>query len=240
MIVVPVHATVIAYTYRPRWKAFLLTLPIPFTVASLALGRQVDATNMIGLVCLLAFTHAVRLLHYRLHVPIVAAIAISAAGYCGLASVIAPIVPETWTAFWISSTIVLVLGALLCRYTPHRVEPGHRSPLPIWIKFPIIAAVVAGLIAAKSGLRGFMPLFPMVGVITAYEARHCLWTISRQIPVILVTFVPAMTAIRIAQEFVELPAALGVGWVVFLATLIPVTRAMWNREGIISPARPRE
>ena len=235
MIAVPVHVTVIAYTYRPRWKAFILTLPIPFTTASLALGRQVDATNMIALLFLLAFVHAIRLLHCRFRIPIVAAIAICAAGYCGLASLIAPLVSETWTAFWIATAVVFVLGIILYRYTPHRIEPGHRSPLPIWIKFPIIAAVIAGLIAAKSVLRGFMPLFPMAGVVTVYEARHCLWTISRQIPVILITYVPTMTAIRIAQEFVGLPAALGVGWVVFLATLIPLTRAMWKRDKASAP-----
>ena len=68
-------------------------------------------------------------------------------------------------------------------------------------------------------------MFPMVGTIAAYEARHSLWTISRQIPVLMVTAGPIMAAMWLAQHFLHasIPVSLLVGWGIFLAIMIPVT-----------------
>src|SRR5574340_788453 len=79
---VSVQATVMSYLYAPRWKAFVFMLPIPFTFASLAVGRPIDASNPAGLVLLLAFVLGVRLLHVNQRLPILVAIALAALGYC--------------------------------------------------------------------------------------------------------------------------------------------------------------
>jgi hypothetical protein len=50
--VVSPQVALMAYLHHPRWKAFVLSLPLPFSVASLAVGRPVDATNIIGLILL--------------------------------------------------------------------------------------------------------------------------------------------------------------------------------------------
>ena len=39
----------------------------------------------------------------------------------------------------------------------------------------------------------------MVGVIAAYEARNCLWTISRAIPAALLTLLPMAVTIRLPR-----------------------------------------
>jgi hypothetical protein len=201
----------------------MLTLPIPFSIAVLAVGRRVDATNVLGLVLLLIFTHGVRLLHYNLRVPIVLSITISAACYCIVGSALARVVPGNSTAFWIAVVFALVLAVIFYRYSVDSEEEGHRSPCPVWIKLPVVASVVIGLVIIKMSLHGFTTVFPMVGVIAAYEARKCLRTISRQIPVVMITMIPLMVVCRLAQPTLGPILALAIGWVVFLAALYPFT-----------------
>jgi len=52
IVVVSITGTFAAYIPHPKWKAFLLLIPIPFTLAVLALGRPIDATNMSALLVL--------------------------------------------------------------------------------------------------------------------------------------------------------------------------------------------
>ena len=90
--------------------------------------------------------------------------------------------PDHDAAFWLAASGCALLGAGLLWRLPQRDEPGHRSPLPVYLKVPIILMVVATLILIKGWLRGFVTVFPMVGVIAAYEARNSLWTMVCQIP----------------------------------------------------------
>ena len=77
----------------------MLLIPLPFTVAALAVGRPSDATNVWGLVLLYCFTHAVRLLHYRLRVPIIPAIVAAALGYCVLGAAAARLLAHKEAAY---------------------------------------------------------------------------------------------------------------------------------------------
>lgn len=228
-------STAIAYLHAPRWKALLLSLPVPFSLITLSLaqteGRLIEATQVVGLVFLLLYTHGVRWLHCGARMPIVAAILLSAAGYCVGATLLAPVIPRGAAAFWLAAACGLALALGLAFGTQPRDEPGHRSPLPVWIKLPIIAGVIVFLVVIKKLLLGFMALFPMVGLITAYEARHSLWTISRQIPIFMAPMICMMAAIRLAQEPWGIGWALLIGWAVFLAILVPVTLAQHARCG---------
>jgi len=109
-----------------------------------------------------------------------------------------------------------------------RDEPGHRSPLPVWIKLPVIMAVTLSLVLVKNQLRGFVTVFPMVGVIAVYEMRHSLWTTCRQIAVLMIALIPMLIVLRLSQDRLGLGGALPLGWVVFLAVLIPMTRKQIN------------
>ena len=88
-----------------------------------------------------------------------------------------------------------------------------------------ILGVVAVIVLLKQLLGGFMALFPMVGTIAAYEARQSLWTIGRQIPILMTTAGPMMAAMWLAQHFLHasVPVSLLAGWGIFLAIMIPVT-----------------
>lgn len=223
VLAVSVQATVLAYLYHPKWKALILSLPIPSTLAVLSLGSPINATNVLALVVLFIYTHGVRLLHQKLCLPIIPAIVLSALGYCLIGSVIVKILPDTDVTFWIASAGVLCLAVLFYIILPHRDEPGHRSPLPIWIKLPIIVVVVLFLVIVKNILQGFMTLFPMVGVVASYEARHSLWTIGRQIPVIMLTMTPMLIVCRLTQQSIGLGFSLALAWAVFLIILISFT-----------------
>lgn len=220
LAVVPVQATAIAYLHAPGHKALVLTLPVPFTIATLAVGKPVNATNVLGLLLLLAFTHGVNYFHNRLRVPIMVSIVACALAYCAAGAALVPVVPKSSAAFWTMAGGVFIVALWAYAKTPHRVEPGHRSPMPVWTKFPIVFGVVLGLVAMKSILAGFMTLFPMLGVITAYEARHSLWTICRQVPVIMLTILPMLVVIHVSGPYVGLAIGLVAGWIVFLGLLV--------------------
>ena len=104
--------------------------------------------------------------------------------------------------------------------------------MPVWQKLPIIVGVILCLVVLKNELQGFMTVFPIVGVIAAYESRHSLWTIVRQIPVFMLTAVPMMCAIHLAQPMIGLGLSMIAGWVVFLAVFLPITRGTWGKADV--------
>ncbi len=228
LLSVSVQATLVAYARTPRTKALLITFPIPTTFAYLALGQPVDATNMLGVALLMLFTHGVRWLHVHGNRHIILAIICGACLYSLLGCAIAYVVPRHEWTFWTASAAVLAVGGTLLWFLPQRDEPSHRSPLPIYVKLPIVMAVVTCLILGKHWLQGFMTVFPMVGVVAAYEARHSLWTMARQMSVIMLTLGPMLIAIHMAQPLVGPYGALAIGWLVFAGTL-PVMERLKDR-----------
>jgi len=232
---VSVQATLIAYVYRPRWKALLYSLPLPFTLATMALGRRAGVTNASGLLLLLGYGYGVYWLHRGVRVHIVLAIAAAAAAYCAMGVALAPVLPDTDAAFWVACAAVVAVGLAFFLAVPHREEPGHKTPLPVWVKLPVVALVILGLIAMKQALGGFMTVFPMVGVVAAYEKRYSLWTFARQMPVIMLAVVPLMAASRLAAPHVGLGPSLLLGWVTFGGALFGLTRWQWSR--IPSPGK---
>lgn len=223
ILVVSIQATVLAYLREPRWKALALSFPFPCTLATLAVGQRVGIANVLGLVLLFGYTQGVRLLHRHLHVPIVYAIILLVSGYCAASALLAPILPSGEVAFYLTSALVIGSAVLLYKVLPSRQEPGYRTQLPVWIKLPIIACVIVTLVMLKNTLRGFITVFPMVAMISSYEARHSLWTIGRQIPVIMFCMCPMMVVSHALQPVVGLGPSLVLSWIVFLGILIPFT-----------------
>ncbi len=198
IVAVSIMGTAVAFVRDPENKALVLMLPVPFTLASLALGRPLDATNVLAMGLLFIFTIGVWFLHARWRWSILPAIAVSAVGYCATGAGIARLQPTSNLAFWLASTIIFLVALTLIQILPYHHEPHHRTPLPIWIKLPTIVLVITGVVAIKQHLGGFMTMFPMVGVVAAYEARNSLWTIVRRIPWIVLIMTPIMVFIRLA------------------------------------------
>lgn len=233
MAVVTVQATLLAYLDRPKWKALILSLPVPFTLAVLAVGQPVGLSNVIGLLLLLFYTQGVRILHAQVRLPIVPSIAASALGYCLLAALILPALPQSESAFWAASLALFILAFALLRLFPERSEPAYRSSLPVYLKAPILLTVIFTIVALKSVLQGFMTLFPMVGVVASYEARHSLWTIGRQIPILMIAMIPMICTIHLAQPALGIGLALIIGWIVYLAFLTLVTWGQSSRSNTV-------
>ena len=225
LVVVTIMGTLLAYVPDPKWKAFLLGLPFPFTVANLSLSAPVGPSHVLGMLVLLLFTHMVRWLHYSARIPIIPAIAISVAVYIGTGSLLNSLLPRGTAVFWAAWGLTVSTGVLLLVLLPPRQEQAHRSPLPVPVKVAAIAGVVALLVALKQVLGGFMTMFPMVGTIAAYEARHSLWTIGRQIPIFIVCAGPMMAVMWVAQQVLHasIPLSLAMGWGAFLAVMVPVS-----------------
>jgi len=101
---VSIQATILAFVYEPIWKALILILSLPFTFATLALRRNVDMINMVGLLLPYGFTHAVRILYYTMIISIMSAVVISSLAYCAAVMVLVSILPRTSSSPWITIT----------------------------------------------------------------------------------------------------------------------------------------
>lgn len=231
---VSIQGTILAYLPHPKLKAFVLSLPVPSTLAILALARPVDSTNVVGLLMLFLYVQAIRLLYVRAHVPIVPAIVLPTLAYALLATLLARVLPVTDGAFWLCALGALVLGIVLYRVMPRYNEPSYRTTLPVWIKWPIILTIVICLVVVKNSLLGFMAAFPMVTIVAAYEARHSLGTIGRQVPVVMMTIVPMLMVLRLTQTRLGLAPALFLGWIVLLCLLLPLSRSEWSKRSPIA------
>lgn len=230
IVMVSVQAVLVAYAYEPKWKALIYSMPVPFTFATLALGKPVNATHATGLFLLLGFTYAVWFLRCKLRVPIVVSIIGPAIGYCLAAGILVPVIPKTTSVFCISGISVMLLGALLLKLIPFREEPGYRSPMPLAVKLVFTFIVILIIVLLKNRLQGFMAVFPIVGVIAAYESRFSLWTFSRQTMVMMLTLIPLMMTSKLIQPYFGLGISLILGWIVYWVILIPLTQYMWSAE----------
>ena len=224
--------TVIAFVPAPRVKALIYSVPIPFALANLALRQEIGPGHAAGALNLLLFLNVVRWLHVNAKLHIVPSIALAATTYIGVGAGLNAVLPDTPTSFWLSFGIVIATAIVLLAVLPLRVERGHRSDLPIPVKFAAVAAVVTVVVILKGVLGGFMTTFPLAGVVSTYETRNSLWTMSRQAPLLVVSLSVMILVMRVAQQQLGLsvPASLlpGVlGWAVVIA---PLTVFRWRRE----------
>ena len=217
--VVSVMGTAVAYLRHAEMKATVLMLPVPFSLAILAVGRPLDATNVLSMGLLFGFSLGVWILRAKLHWPIVTAIAVCATGYCLAGAWLTGLDLSGPAVFWASAAFLLASAVVLIRLLPHRDEPHHVTSLPVWIKTPLIALVIGGLVLIKPYLGGFMTMFPMVGVVAAYEARNSLWAIVRHIPWVIVIMVPMMGTIYLTQSRVGVSTSLLLSWPLLLSLL---------------------
>ena len=228
LLVVTTQTTVVAYVRQARWKAFVLLFPFPFTAATLAVGKEVGVAAVGGFSLLLVFGYGLRWLHHHLRLPIIPAIIIPAALYCVLGAVLVDRLPRSSAAFWSFIALLCTVAGVLFWQTKQEIEQGHRTPLPLWKKLPIVALVVMLLIVLKSVMQGFITAFPMVGITSAYENRYSLRTFSRHMPMIVLTVTPIIVMSRLTHRVFGLAWSLGVGWIGFFLVLGPVTCYAWR------------
>lgn len=227
---VSLQTTLIAFVRQPRWKAFLYSFPVPFTLANLSLGQPVDVSHAAGMLNLILYLNMVRWLHKGLKLHIVPAIALAAGIYVAIGAALNALLPKTAAAFWVTVGASAVVALVLLLAVPHREEEEHRSPLPVPTKAAAVTGVVVVIVLLKRLLGGFMTTFPMVGVVGAYESRKSLWTLARQGPVLVLSLVAMMSIMRLVQSYAGWSVALSLaaGWAGWLTVSVPVTIARWK------------
>jgi hypothetical protein len=238
ILAVSIQATAVAYSHQAKWKAILLSLPVPSTFMMWAGRSPVDATTILGVAGFFGYMQLVRWLYQVKRVPIVPAIAGAAVLYCLVAAGLAAAIPRTPASFWLATGFSFCLGLAMYRVLPYRAEPGQRSELPVWLKWPIIAGIILFLISARGLLHGFAVTFPIVGTITCYEARRSLWTSARQAAVILMVLAIAFTGPYLTVARIGLIPSLVVAWLLWAATFIPFTLYQWSHVPTGVVAKP--
>jgi|GEM_PF-3215374 len=222
--VVTIQSAVLAYVPRARLKALVLALPIPFTVALFAVGRQMDATFLCGLTNLLGFVLAVRLLYERWRFPIIPAIFLAMTTYCVIGTTINALLPieiaRSRGVVYAIAAAVFLLCAMIRYLHPAQDDVIHRTNLPVYIKLPIIAVVVLMLVLLKNLLAGFVATFPFVTTVGAYEARRSLSVISAAMPRLVVALAIMVVTIYEVETVASREWALLAGWTTYATALM--------------------
>lgn len=227
--VVMAMMTAMALLRDPRRKALVMTLPLPFTVASLTLGTPLDAAHVAALSLLFLYTLGVYVLHRRARLPLLISIALMAAAFIGSAAKLNTLLPRTEASFWAVCALTLVAGGLLLALLRRGRGTGRVSELPLALKLTVSFVVVVGLVLLKEAIGGFMTLFPMVGVLASYENRDGLWENVLQMPVVMVTLLPLMITSHLTLERIGLGASLALGWAPFTLAVVPFLVLGWRR-----------
>lgn len=82
IVTVTAMGVAVAYLENPQHKATVMMLPVPFTLATLAVGRLIDVTNVIAIGAFFGYWLLVWLLRMRLQMPILVAIPLAVFCYC--------------------------------------------------------------------------------------------------------------------------------------------------------------
>ena len=219
---VTLQATILAYIKEAKWKTYIMFFPIPFTLASLAVARPVDATNVTGLLLFMLFMHGIRIMHDRYNLNIIISIGAVTLGFMVSGSLLAKVIPSGTIAFWVAATITILAALVMLKVFPYKTGTGYRTPLPIWIKVPAIMGVLATLILLKGMLRGFTTTFPMIGIVISYETRKSLWTTCQGVPEAMFNVMVLIITCRLLQEPLGLIPALGIGWLLLGLLVFPL------------------
>jgi len=216
-----------AYTKDPQLKAVAATIPIPCGFAYIAVGLPMGAANAIsGFMCLL-YVHIVRVLHYKVKVPIILSIACGLIFFVVTGTLLMPVIPDSEVVFLIACAFDFTVGVVLFQTQKYKSGVRYKTPLPVYIKAPAIAGVVAGLMVIKRLMGGFCTSFPMMNSIVSYESRFSLGDQCRQLPLFLI----AGPFMFIEMRYVEIYLHLN-HWLVLLSGYILFAFIYWplNKE----------
>jgi hypothetical protein len=228
IVVVTLLACGVAYIRQPMLKAFILFLPLPSTVVILSLGKPVDTSYLLSMPLLMIFFYLIYVLHVRGNIPVVIAIIVSTVIYCLVGGEVRPFLPKSNGAFYQIYLAIGVLTYTLYRWTSGVEEQGYQTPLPLYIKAPIIILVVFFLVKIKYYLSGFMAGFPMVGVVGTYETRHCLRTVFRKLPLMIFCTSTMFAVCFAVQDDWGLYGGIAAGWGAYFILLILLRRQFFG------------
>ena len=189
------------------------------------------ANAISGFMCLL-YVHIVRILHYKVKIPIVPSIVAGLAFFVALGTFLMPRIPEGEAYFIAVCVFDLVVGIILFQKQSYKSGTRYKTPLPVYIKAPAIAGVVAGLMLIKRLMGGFCTSFPMMNSIVSYESRFSLGDQCRQLPLFLIAGPFMFVEMRYIEIFLHLNhwIVLLCGYVLFAAIYWPLNKELKRRN----------
>lgn len=226
--------TLSAYLKDPQLKAVTATIPIPYGFAYIAVGLPIGAANAIsGFMCML-FANIVRLLHYKVKIPIVPSIILGLVFFVFTGTFLMPRVPDGEAFFLGACAFDFTVGLILFQKQKYRSGVRYKTPLPIYIKAPAIAGVVTGLMFIKRLMGGFCTSFPMMNSIVSYESRFSLDDQCRQLPLFLIAGPFMFIEMRYLETILGLNhwIVLLCGYILFTFIYVPLNRVLKHRNDI--------
>ena len=226
--------TLSAYLKDPQLKAVTATIPIPCGFAYIAVGLPMGTENAVsGFMCML-YVHIVRILHYKVKVPIVPSIIAGLAFFVALGTFLHSRIPQGEAYFIGACVFDFIIGVIFFKKQKYKSGVRYKTPLPIYIKAPAIAGVVSGLMLIKRLMGGFCTSFPMMNSIVSYESRFSLGDQCRQLPLFLI----AGPFMFVTMRYVEIGFGLNhwivllIGYVVFATIYWPLNKELKRRNEI--------
>ena len=155
-----------AYTKDPQLKAVAATIPIPCGFAYIAVGLPMGAANAIsGFMCFL-YVHIVRIIHYKVKIPIIPSIALGLAFFVALGTFLMPIVPDTEAMFLGVCAFDFIVGIIFFQKQKYKSGVRYKTPLPVYIKVSYESRYSLGDQCRQ------LPLFLIAGPIMFIEMRY--------------------------------------------------------------------
>ena len=226
--------TLSAYLKDPQLKAVTATIPIPCGFAYIAVGLPMGTENAVsGFMCML-YVHIVRILHYKVKVPIVPSIIAGLAFFVALGTFLHARIPEGEAYFIGACVFDFVIGVIFFQKQKYKAGVRYKTPLPVYIKAPAIAGVVSGLMFIKRLMGGFCTSFPMMNSIVSYESRYSLGDQCRQLPLFLI----AGPFMFVTMRYIEIGFGLNhwivllIGYIVFALIYWPLNKELKRRNEI--------
>lgn len=212
-LVLTAFVIAIAYVRSTRLKAFIYSLPIPFTCAYLATRLPMNATYVTGLILVVGYNWLVYLLHIKLRVPLLITIVASAVAYSVSGMLLRPMVT---VPIWYVAIIGVAGWVLNLRLYRPTAQPDHRSKTPWWMKAPLIFTIAMLVYNATHLLAGAVGTFPYAGVFTSYEMRHSLRTLAGQFTINALGILLCMLVIAVTAPYLASPWPIVLGWMPML------------------------
>lgn len=230
VLCVALFGTMASLVRDAQIKAVFATLPVPFALAWLAVGRTIDITNAVSMFAVLLYAHGVRLFHDRWHWPILLSISMGVFLYSVTGAGFAHGLVHSEWAFLGVCALGMVLGLWILRHQHYDGGTPYRTPLHPVVKFLAVFGVVFGLVFLKSFLAGFTTFFPMMNTVTSYEMRRSLATQTRQIPVFLVAAGPMLVSMRYLEIGLHTSRWVTLGTGIFLYMMVFLPLNAWVRR----------
>jgi hypothetical protein len=143
-----------------------------------------------------------------------------------------PYLPTQEWFFLLICALDFGLGLLIFQKQSYRHGVRHKTPLPVYIKAPAVAAVVAMLMVIKKILGGFATSFPMMNSIVSYESRHSLGDQCRQLPLFLIAGPFMFIVMRYTELLLHFNRwiVLAIGVTLYMALFYPLNKELKRRN----------